>query len=57
VKIPAIVDAIHNDTQPPLSGQEAIKSLAIVLAIYESSKSNQPILLNEFMTSKIVDNF
>jgi len=53
----AIVDAIHNDTQPPLSGQEAIKSLAIVLAIYESSKSNQPILLNEFMTSKIVDNF
>jgi predicted dehydrogenase len=49
----AIADAINNDTQPPLSGQEAMKSLAIILAIYESSKTNQPVLLNEFMNTKI----
>jgi predicted dehydrogenase len=44
-----IVDAIKNDTQPPLSGQEAMKSLAIVLAVYESSNTNQPVFLKEFI--------
>jgi predicted dehydrogenase len=48
----AIADAINNDTQPPLSGQEAMKSLAIVLAVYESAKTNQPVFLNEFINTK-----
>jgi predicted dehydrogenase len=53
IQFEAIVDAINDDAQPPLSGEEAMKSLAIVLAIYESSKTNQPVLLNEFMNTKI----
>jgi predicted dehydrogenase len=52
----SIVDAIKNDAQPPLSGQEALKSLAIVLAIYESAKTNQPVFLKEFMNTKISKN-
>jgi predicted dehydrogenase len=43
----AIVNAINDNAQPPLSGQEAMKSLAIVLAIYESSKTNQPVFLKD----------
>ena len=48
----AIVDAINDDAQPPLSGQEAMKSLAIVLAIYESASDNKPVNLKEFIKSK-----
>jgi len=48
----AIVESIKNHAQPPLSGQEALKSLAIVLAIYESANLNQPVYLNEFINSK-----
>jgi len=49
----AIAVAIEKNEQPPMAGQEAIKSLAIVLAIYESSKTNIPIVLGDFMKSKV----
>lgn len=45
----AIVDAIHNNQTPPISGEDSLKSLAIVLAIYESSKRGSPIKLDEFI--------
>ena len=41
----AIARAIHNNEEPPVSGEEGLKSLAIVLAIYESSKSGKPVTL------------
>lgn len=48
----AIINAINNNIQPPISGEESLKSLAIVLAIYESSKLNSPINLSEFLKSQ-----
>ena len=45
----AIVNAINNNEIPPVSGEESIKSLAIVLAIYESSKTNAMINLDDFI--------
>ena len=48
----AIVDAINSDLEPPVSGSDSLKSLAIVLAIYESSKSGSPIKLDEFISQK-----
>ncbi len=48
----AIVDAINSDSEPPVSGNESIKSLAIVLAIYESSKSGASIKLDKFILQK-----
>jgi predicted dehydrogenase len=44
----AIVDAINSDTEPPVSGSESIKSLAIVLAVYKSSESGAVINMDEF---------
>jgi predicted dehydrogenase len=49
----AIADAIENDTEPPVSGVEALKSLAIVLAVYESSRTNRQVLLDEFVRARI----
>lgn len=49
IQFEAIVDAINNNSQPPISGEESLKSLAIVLAIYESSKNNSTIVMNEFI--------
>ncbi len=48
----AIFEAISKNQDPPISGPEALKSLAIVLAIYESSKSNSAINLQEFLRAK-----
>lgn len=45
----AITDAINEGREPPVSGKESLKSLAIVLAIYESSKSNIPINMDDFL--------
>ncbi len=45
----AIVDAINTNSAPPVSGEESLKSLAIVLAIYASSKLNSVIKLDEFI--------
>ena len=44
----AIVDAINNNEIPPVSGEDSIKSLAVVLAIYESSKTNALVNLDDF---------
>lgn len=45
----AIADAIHNGKEPPVSGKESLKSLAIVLAIYESSKTNEEVYIDELL--------
>ena len=43
-----IVDAINNNEIPPVSGEESLKSLAIILAIYESSKTNALVNIDDF---------
>jgi predicted dehydrogenase len=45
----AIAQAILRGKQPPVSGEESMKSLAIVLAVYESSKTNRPVYMDEFL--------
>jgi predicted dehydrogenase len=45
----AIAQAILRGQQPPVSGEESLKSLAIVLAVYESSRTNNPVSMDEFM--------
>lgn len=39
----AIIDAIRIDNSPPVSGEESLESLAIVLAIYESARRCLPV--------------
>ena len=48
-QLEAIADAINEGREPPVSGKESLKSLAIVLAIYESSKSNLPVNMDNFL--------
>ncbi len=43
VVIADMLDAIHLDTTPKTHGAEARKSLALVLAIYESAATGQPV--------------
>ncbi len=45
----AIADAIDKGLEPPVSGKDSLKSLAIVLAVYESSKSNLPVHMDDFL--------
>ncbi len=45
----AIADAIDEGREPPVSGKESLKSLAIVLAIYKSSKSNVSVNMDDFL--------
>ncbi len=45
----SIVNAINANAAPSVSGEDSLKSLAIVLAIYESSKFNTEINLDEFI--------
>ena len=45
----AIADTIFSDKTPPVPGPESLKSLAIVLAIYESAKRHAPIDFEQFM--------
>lgn len=47
VQLQDMVDAIREDREPILSGQEARKSLAINMAIYESSARGEKVLLSE----------
>jgi predicted dehydrogenase len=42
----AIVEAINIDEDPPVSGMESLKSLAIIQGIYESSKRQQSVKLS-----------
>ncbi len=44
-----ISDAISKGIEPPVSGKESLKSLAIVMAIYETSKSKHLIRMDEFL--------
>ena len=48
-QIEAIADAISEGREPPVSGKESLKSLAMVLAIYESSKTNTPIQMDDLL--------
>lgn len=48
----AIVNAIAQNQTPPVSGEESLESLAMVLAIYESAKQGRPINLPAFMKLK-----
>lgn len=41
-----ILDAIQNDREPSVSGEEGIKALEIITAIYQSSKTHQRINLS-----------
>jgi len=45
----AIADAISKGVEPPVSGKDSLKSLAIVLGIYESSKSNLPVNVDNLL--------
>lgn len=45
----AIADAIRRGEEPPVSGKDSLKSLAIVLATYESSKSKLPVNMEKFL--------
>lgn len=47
----AIAEAVEKNENPPVAGEESLKSLAIVLAIYESSRTNMPVLLDDFMNA------
>jgi len=45
----AIASSIRSGEEPPVAGHDSLDSLAIVLAIYESSKTESMINLDEFM--------
>jgi predicted dehydrogenase len=45
----AIAKSINRGEEPPVTGRDSLDSLAIVLAIYESSKTNSVVSLDEFM--------
>ena len=48
-QLEAVADAIIEGREPPVSGRESLKSLSIVLAIYESSKSNVPVYMDDLL--------
>ena len=48
-QLEAIADAIKEGREPPVPGEESLKSLAIVLAIYESSRSNVSVNMEDFI--------
>ncbi|AFK21624.1 Gfo/Idh/MocA family protein [Pyrococcus sp. ST04] len=41
--INAFIDAIIQDKEPPITGEDALKNLAVVLAAYESSKTGKAV--------------
>lgn len=43
----AIFEAIGNDAVPPVSGGESLKSLAVVLSVYESAKKSAPVEIQD----------
>ncbi len=45
----AIVEAINLNQEPPVSGSDSLKSLAIVLAVYKSAKTNTEIKMDDFL--------
>lgn len=49
----AILYAIAQNQTPPVSGEDSLESLAIVLAIYESAKQGGPINFPAFMKQRL----
>ena len=47
IQLQDMVDAIREDRDPILTGEDARKSLAINMAIYESSRTGREVFLNE----------
>jgi UDP-N-acetyl-2-amino-2-deoxyglucuronate dehydrogenase len=47
IQLQDMVDAIHEGREPILTGEDARKSLAINMAIYESSRTGRRVFLNE----------
>jgi UDP-N-acetyl-2-amino-2-deoxyglucuronate dehydrogenase len=45
----AIIDAIQNDRNPPVTGNDSLKSLAIVEAVYKSSKTGLPVRMADLL--------
>lgn len=43
-------DAIINDREPAVTGEDALKALRIIMAIYESSRSGKPVRLMKNMS-------
>ncbi|ASJ15594.1 dehydrogenase [Thermococcus chitonophagus] len=41
--INAFIDAIQQDKEPPITGEDALKNLAVVLAAYESTKTGKAV--------------
>jgi predicted dehydrogenase len=42
-----MIDAIREDRAPKTHGAEARKSLALVLAIYESARTGRPVTIDD----------
>jgi predicted dehydrogenase len=42
-----MLDAINSNREPATGGQEGIKSLILVTAMYESARTGQPVFVNE----------
>ncbi|MCI0693608.1 Gfo/Idh/MocA family oxidoreductase [candidate division KSB1 bacterium] len=49
----AILNTISQNQTPPVSGEESLESLAIVLGIYQSAKRDCPINLPTFMKERL----
>jgi predicted dehydrogenase len=40
-----MINAIREDREPLVNGEEGLKPLKIILAIYQSAKTGQPVIL------------
>jgi UDP-N-acetyl-2-amino-2-deoxyglucuronate dehydrogenase len=47
IQLQDMVDAIHEDRDPILTGEDARQSLAINMAIYESSRTGREVFMNQ----------
>ena len=47
-EVEAFLDCIIDDTEPPITGEDGKVSLAVILAIYESARSGQPVSMASF---------
>jgi predicted dehydrogenase len=43
------LEAIRNNTEPPLSPEEGRYTLAVIKAIYESARTGKPVKVDEIM--------
>jgi predicted dehydrogenase len=48
----AIAEAILQGDDPPLSGEESIRSLAVVQAVYASDRTGLPVQMKDFLKLK-----